>query len=481
MSFLKRRSVQAVLLFLVLVAAGSWFMWGGKAPEPKWKTAAVERGPVQVSVTATGTLQAVVTVQVGTQVSGTVSALYVDFNSKVAKGQVIARIDTTLLRAALADAQSNLERTSAQQRQAASELKRSEALFARGLISQSDLDQASANASVATANLSSSRAQVDRARINLRYATIIAPIDGIVLSRAVDVGQTVAASFNTPTLFTLAGDLREMQVQASVDEADIGKVAAGQSASFTVDAYPDMAFTGSVKQIRLQPVTVQNVVSYDVVISVPNPELKLMPGMTANLTIAVARAEDVLNVPAAALRFSPPDGGKGAGKGKGEWSKRNASAGDSALTASGGDSAGSHNRGAGRGGDSTGVRGGRRGDSTMVRGAGSGHDSTEGSHRRRQGGENGERAGRDRAQASGRVWVLENGKPKPIHVRTGLSDGTRTEITGRIEPGTEVITGVESAVKGEKAAQSSPFGMPRVGGGRQGGGQGGGGGGNRAR
>ena len=442
MAFLKRRSVQAVLLFLVLAAAGSWFMWGGKPPEPVWKTAAAERGPVQVSVTATGTLQAVVTVQVGTQVSGTVSALYVDFNSKVAKGQVIARIDTTLLRAALADAQSNLERTSAQQRQAASELKRSEALFARGLISQSDLDQASANASVAAANLSSSRAQVDRARINLRYATIIAPIDGIVLSRAVDVGQTVAASFNTPTLFTLAGDLREMQVQASVDEADIGKVAAGQSASFTVDAYPDVVFTGSVKQIRLQPVTVQNVVSYDVVISVPNPDLKLMPGMTANLTIAVARAEDVLTVPAAALRFVPPDRGKG--KRKGDWGKRNG------------------------------------GDSAAALAGGPGGDSPEGPQRRgRSGAGNGDAdEGKDGARASGRVWVLENGKPKPIRVRTGLSDGARTEISGHLDPGTEVITGVEAAVKGEKAAQSSPFGMPRMGGGgRQGGGQGGGGGG----
>ncbi len=436
MSFLKKRPVQAVLLFLALAAAGSWFMWGGKAPEPKWKTAAVERGPVQVSVTATGTLQAVVTVQVGTQVSGTVSALYVDFNSKVAKGQVIARIDTTLLRAALADAQSNLERTSAQQRQAASELKRSEALFARGLISQSDLDQASANASVAAANLSSSRAQVDRARINLRYATIISPIDGIVLSRAVDVGQTVAASFNTPTLFTLAGDLREMQVQASVDEADIGKVAAGQSASFTVDAYPDMAFTGSVKQIRLQPVTVQNVVSYDVVISVPNPDLKLMPGMTASLTIAVARVEDVLSVPAAALRFSPPDPGGKKAKGKGEGK----------------------------------TKGGWKGDSAGIGAAGAG-DSSEGRHRRRQGGENGERASGDRSQASGRVWVLENGKPRSIHVRTGLTDGARTEITGQIAPGTEVITGVEIAAKDSKAAQSSPFGMPKMGGGgRQGGG-----------
>ncbi len=422
MAFLKKRSVQAAILIAALAGAGAWYKWGGKPAETKYKTAAAERSPLQVAVTATGTLQAVVTVQVGTQVSGTVSALYVDFNSKVAKNQVIARIDTTLLKAALTDAQSTLERTSAQERQAASEAKRSNALFAKGLISQADLDQATANASVASANLSSSRAQVDRARINLRYATIISPIDGIVLSRAVDVGQTVAASFNTPTLFTLAGDLREMQVQASVDEADIGKVAQGQNATFTVDAYPDTTFTGIVKQIRLQPVTVQNVVSYDVVIGAPNPALKLMPGMTANLTIAVARKEDVVSVPAAALRFSPPDLVKGGGKEKGKWAK-------------------------GEKGDK-----GARGDSAA--------DSSGVPHRRRDGGD-GPRARTN----SGRVWVLENGMPKPIRVETGLTDGSRTEIIGQIEAGTEVITGIEASAKDAKAAQSSPFGMPRIGGG----------------
>jgi HlyD family secretion protein len=461
MAFLKRRPVQAALVLLALAGAASWYQWGRKPAEIKWKTAAAERGPIQVSVTATGTLQAVVTVQVGTQVSGTVSALYVDFNSKVAKGQVIARIDTTLLRAALSDAQSNLERTAAQQRQVASELKRSEALFAKGLISQADLDAATANASVGAANLSSSKAQVDRARINLRYATIVAPIDGIVLSRAVDVGQTVAASFNTPTLFTLAGDLREMQVQASVDEADIGKVAAGQNATFTVDAYPDTTFTGVVKQIRLQPVTVQNVVSYDVVIGVPNPALKLMPGMTANLTIAVARKEDVLSVPAAALRFSPPDlegrhgPGKGMGKGmeKGDGKERNYGNGDGTAGAGRAD----HPR------DSSGAPGKPGGHGRRMRGG----DSAGGAWHARGG-------GNPRAREnSGRVWVVENGKPKPIRVRTGLTDGARTEIDGELEAGALVITGIEVSAKDQKNAQSSPFGMPRVGGGSRGGAGGG--------
>ena len=397
MAFSKTKLPIILLLAAVLAGGGAYWLWGRKPEEVKWRTGQAERGSLQVSVTATGTLQAVLTVLVGTQVSGTVSALYVDFNSQVKKGQVIASIDTTLLRAALMDARSNMEKVEAQERQAADELKRAQALFAKGLVSQSEADQAMADARVAAANLNSAKAQMERARINLRFATIISPIDGIVLSRAVDVGQTVAASFNTPTLFTIAGDLREMQVQASVDEADIGKVKTGQRATFSVDAYPDSLFTGQVKQIRLQPVTVQNVVSYDVVISVPNPNLQLMPGMTASLTIAIARKDDVVHVPAAALQFSPV----ALMVGKGKRGPRDAS--------------------------------------------------------------------------KGRVFVLENGKPNPIEVKIGMSDGSRTEIIGSLEPGTEVLTGVEASRQSGPTAGSSPFGMPRMGGGRGGGGSGGGG------
>ncbi len=452
MSIFKGKSLVILVVTLALACLGGYWLWGGKKAELKWKTAAAEKGPLQLSVTATGTLQAVLTVQVGTQVSGTVSALYVDFNSKVAKGQVIARIDTTLLRAALSDVISNLEKVAAQNLQAAAERKRSQALFAGGLVSQSDLDQAVANADVAAANLNSARAQVDRARINLRYATIISPIDGIVLSRAVDVGQTVAASFNTPTLFTIAGDLRQMQVQASVDEADIGKVNLGQRATFTVDAYPDSVFAGKVEQIRLQPVTVQNVVSYDVVISVPNPDLKLMPGMTASLTIVVARKENVLQVPSAALRFNPWEAmglkgkdGKG-GKG-GKW-------------AQGGGSDGTDGSGGGK--DS--------GKSYRQDSAGSPHKpdtvSADGKAERHWAGK-----GR-KADSSGRVFILENGKPKPVRVTTGLTDGTHTEIEGELQAGTEVITGLDVPKTGGSPAQSSPFGMPRIGGAGGGGGGG---------
>jgi HlyD family secretion protein len=307
MSGITRITLIASIACLTLIAAiGIWFYFGKSKTEIKWRTAPIELGPIKVSVTATGTLKAVLTVQVGTQVSGTVSAIYADFNSQVKKGEVIARIDTTLLRASLTDALSNQERNAAQEKQATETLKRTQALFDRDLVSQSELDQSLANARVATANLNSAKAQVERARINLRYATIISPIDGTILSRAVDVGQTVAASFNTPTLFTIAGDLKQMQVQASVDEADIGKIAMGQTATFTVDAYPESVFVGKVMQIRLQPVTVQNVVSYDVVISVMNPDLKLMPGMTASLNIIVGQKEIALLAPAMALSFKPP-------------------------------------------------------------------------------------------------------------------------------------------------------------------------------
>lgn len=372
------------------VAAGAWYLYRKQGDgEVKYRTAAAERGSIQVSVTATGTLQALVTVQVGTQVSGPIASIHADFNSEVKKGQVIARLDTTLLTAALEDARSNLARVAAQDRQAAEELKRTRALFERALISQAELDQATAAAQVAAANLNSARSQVERARINLRYATITSPIDGIVLSRAVDVGQTVAASFNTPTLFTIAGDLREMEVKAAVDEADIGKVQAGQTAAFTVDAYPEAVFNGSVQQVRLEPKVEQNVVTYDVVIRVPNPDKKLMPGMTANLTIAVTRKDGVVLVPASALRFRPPRGGPDTGRAGGRW-------------------------------------GGQRGS----------------------------------------VYVLVDGKPSPVRVKVGLSDGSRAEIEGPVEPGTPVVTGIEGGAAGPQSA-ARPFGLQPGAGGRR--------------
>jgi HlyD family secretion protein len=362
---------------LLLASVAAWW-WLGREPEVEWRTAPVTRGPIEITVTATGAVEAVTTVQVGTQVSGIVASLHADFNSRVTKGQVIARIDTTLLHAALVDARSGLERAAAQERQSAAERDRARGLFARDLIARSELEAAEAGARVAAANVSSARAGLDRARINLRYAIVESPIDGIVLDRAVDPGQTVAASLNAPTLFTLAGDLREMRVRAAVDEADIGKVREGQTATFVVDAYPDTVFDGTVEQVRLQPQVTQNVVTYDVILRAENPELKLMPGMTANLTIVTLRRDDVLRAPAAALRFiptgfTPPETAEGA-------PKRDA---------------------------------GHRG---MVTGNG--------------------KSGR------ARVFVLEGGKPKAVPVKTGLADGSQVEIVAELPPGTEVIVGM---------------------------------------
>lgn len=306
---MRKNKIWIVSGFVLVAAIAGFWWWKARPATVEWRTAPVTRGPVEVTVTSTGTLQAVTTVQVGTQVSGSIAALYADFNDRVTKGQVIARLDTTLLDAALKDALSGLERVSALSQQAAAERDRARSLFRRDLISRAELEQAEASARVAAANLSSARAQVERARINLRYAIIESPIDGIVLSRAVEPGQTVAASFNTPTLFTIAGDMTEMNVQAAVDEADIGRLRKGQSATFTVDAYPDTVFTGTVEQVRLQPTLTQNVVTYDVILRAANPDLKLMPGMTATLTIVTDRVADALRVPVAALRFTPPDNG----------------------------------------------------------------------------------------------------------------------------------------------------------------------------
>ncbi len=305
---MKRKPMSLWITTGLFLAAAllAWFLFRPGDAGPTWRTGEVTRGSVEATVTATGSLQAVTTVEVGTQVSGVIASLYADFNSTVHRNQVIARLDTTLLYAALQDARSGLQRVTALQRQANAERERARSLFARELISRAELEQAEASASVAEANTSSARAQVERAEINLRYAIIRSPVDGIVLSRDVDPGQTVAASLSAPTLFIIAEDLREMRVQAAVDEADIGRVRDGQTASFTVDAYPDTVFTGVVEQVRLQPIVTQNVVTYDVILRVRNPDLRLMPGMTANLAITVAREEDALRVPAAALYFAPP-------------------------------------------------------------------------------------------------------------------------------------------------------------------------------
>ncbi|MES2285504.1 MAG: efflux RND transporter periplasmic adaptor subunit [Bacteroidota bacterium] len=305
---MKRRRIIIFLIFALLAGGTAYYFFSKNKKEAYlWRTAKVEKGDVIVAVTATGSINADTTVQVGTQVSGIIAKLFADFNTVVKKGEIVAMLDTTLLNATKEDVLANLERAEVQVRQSKLEFDRNKKLFDEKVISQADYDLASTNFNVAKSALKSSKAQLNHAKINIRYATIRAPVSGTVISRSVDVGQTVIANFNSPTLFTIANDLTKMQVHANIDEADIGQVKRGQKVSFTVDAYPDKVFQGLVKQIRLQPVVVQNVVTYIVIIDVPNPDLKLMPGLTANITIKVQEHKGVLKIPGNALHFTPPD------------------------------------------------------------------------------------------------------------------------------------------------------------------------------
>ena len=412
---MKNRFILILILSVAVIGAGGFFYFSsGSSPDVMYRTEKVTRGDIQVVVTATGTLSADTTVDVGTQVSGTISKLYVDWNSKVKKGQVIALIDPTFLASAVQDAQASLEKAKAQTDDSKRTYLREKDLLAKGLAAQADYDAAITTYESNTAAQKSAQSQLDRAIINLKYATITAPIDGVVISRAVDIGQTVAASFSTPTLFTIANDLTKMQVQAAVDEADIGRVQNGEEVLFTVDAYPDQTFHGTVTQIRLMPVTVQNVITYTVIIDVPNPDLKLMPGMTATITILVTKKENVLKIPTIAFRFQPlPD----------QIEVRKDSTGapeDSAKAAE------------------------RRSQYAQMQGGG---------------------AAGQTSRPPTRLWVVGKSKKlTPIYVRTGIADGTYTEIVhGKIEEGQEVVVGVMSQ---KPTAAATPF-TPQGGGGRR--------------
>lgn len=291
---------------------------------PRYTTAPLDNGTVVETVTATGTLNAVTTVQVGSQVSGTIKEILVDFNSPVRKGQVIARIDPQLFeaqvvqaRGALANAEAALNKAVVQEADADRTLKRNKELIKDGFVAQADVDAAQTAYDAAVAQRRSAEAQVDQAKgalsvaaTNLRYTTILSPVDGIVVSRNVDVGQTVAASFQTPTLFTIAQDLTKMQIDTNVDESDIGKARTAQAVTFTVDAYPEKTFSGAVSQVRNAPIVTQNVVTYDVVVRVDNRDLLLKPGMTANVSIRIRDVADALRIPNAALRYRPADSAK---------------------------------------------------------------------------------------------------------------------------------------------------------------------------
>jgi HlyD family secretion protein len=450
----KRSKILIGIAILVLAALGvSWFLRGAENGQ-KFKTARVARGNIRSTVTATGTLNAVTTVLVGTQVSGTIKAIYADFNSGVKKEQLIAQIDPTTFqaqveqaRANLIAAKANLTKAQASLTDSQRTLARSKELFARNLIARSELDTAETNNDSAKAQVGVNEAQVEQsqaalkiAETNLHYTRIVSPVDGIVVSRNVDVGQTVAASFQTPTLFTIAQDLTKMQVDTNVDEADIGKVALNQDVEFTVDAYPDSPFRGTVSQVRIAPQTVQNVVTYDVVIKVDNEEFRLKPGMTANVSIIVATKSGVLRISNAALRFKPTD----------------ADVGKTTATAP---------TEGGKPGDGQGVReGGRPAGAGRPEGGKPG-----GGPGSREGGRPGGPAGRERGESAGQqtgaspakrvygVWILEDGKPKRVEITTGITDGTFTEVTGgELKEGQEVITESSGAKKNNAQQQQMP-------------------------
>jgi HlyD family secretion protein len=305
---MKRKYIYILAGTVVLIAVCLFLVLGSSSKKYDYRFDKVSTGDITMYVTATGTINPVISVDVGTQVSGIINKLYADYNSVVKAGQMIAQIDSTFLVQSVKDAEASLDKARAQFNDSKRNLDREKALLDRGLESQLNYDASLTTFETNTANMKSAQASVDRAKINLAYSTIYAPIDGVVINRAVNVGQTVAASFSSPTLYTIANDLRKMQVQTTVDESDIGRISIGQEATFTVDAYADETFRGTISQIRLAPVTVQNVVNYTVVVDVNNDLLKLMPGMTANVKVLVASAGNVLRVPNMALRFqAPPD------------------------------------------------------------------------------------------------------------------------------------------------------------------------------
>ena len=380
-------SIVVIVLGVVL-----FFVFTNSNGKQKFVTDKISRGDIKSTVSSTGTVNAVTTVQVGTQVSGTIQKLFVDFNSPVKKGQLLALIDPSILeaqvgqaRANLLSAKANLEKSQVMLRDTKTTLERNKTLYAKNFIAKSDLDTSETNylsaiaqIKVAEAQVQQAQAALDSSAINLKYTKILSPVNGTVISRNIDIGQTVAASFQTPTLFTIAQDLTKMQIDTSVDEADIGNVKAGQKAAFTVDAYPESPFTGKVSVVRNAPITVSNVVTYNAVIVVDNTGLKLKPGMTANVSIETESRQSVLRIPNAALRFKPAT---------------------SAATT-----------------DQKGAKG---------------------------------------PKGSG-VWILENNQPKNVKITTGISDGNYTEVTtSELTEGQLIITDSSNSTKKNEPASNA--------------------------
>jgi HlyD family secretion protein len=538
-----------VLFGLLAIAAGVsyWALGRNKSAESNIVKAKVDRGTIRITVNANGTLEALRTVQVGSQISGQIAALHADYNSVVRQGQLLAEIDPRTFKsqvlteeaqnaaaqARMQSAQADLLNQEANLVQVEANLKvaqvanensallyeRSKQLLAKGLVSAADHDIARTNAESAAAKVDQAhagvrqaqaqikarqasieqvksdivgaKAQLERAEINLELTKIYSPVDGVVISRSVDIGQTVAASLSAPTLFLIANDLARMQVKASVDEADIGKITNDVQVSFAVDAYPNDNFSGRISEVRLEPQTVQNVVTYSVIIHVENPQLKLKPGMTANITMVVDQHENVLTVPNTALRFRPagitPENIAELTRGS-QDARGSQTPSDQGPRAEGsspvppvpgteasprGESRDGNTGDANRGDRAQGNRGGGGDRGGFGRGDGSGGGFTRGGGGGRGGGG---RGGSGRGGGQGRnqaavLWVhdAETMEYKPIPVRTGLTDGTRTEVTG----GPELVEGLEivisdlsqSTTTTRPTTNNLPFGVPNIGGG----------------
>lgn len=378
-----------VLILIVFLSIGK----GGPEKNTKPRIQVVKKGNIVNTVTATGTVEPIDQVEIGTQVSGVIESIYTDYNEHVEKGQLIAQIDESTLRARLLQAKSSLASAQNELDYQTKNFNRIKKLYKKDMVSQSQYDETLYRYKNAKSSVKSLESEVEQAEVNLSYASIYSPIDGVVLSKSVEEGQTVAANFNTPTLFLIAKDLTQMQVEVDVDEADIGQVEEGQRVTFTVDAFPETKFTGEVTQVRLEPETTSNVVTYTVIIDAPNPELKLKPGLTANVTIITNEAKNVDRVPASAIRFSPPEN----------------------------------------------VAGDMKPDQGMSPGA-----SPE---------KTGEKPGKNEAT----VWKWEDGKMHPVKVKTGLEDGVWFEIKKGIASGDSVVTGMAKSGETKAPSTRSPF------------------------
>ena len=475
-----------LLILLLLAGAGGGGWWWNtkreKTDTPEFKTLVVARGDITQSVTANGQINAVKNVAVGTQVSGIITEIKVDFNSRVTNGQVIAQIDPSTFDQNITQAQAEVANAKAGEFLAGINFKRAKDLWDSKLIPRADYDKADADLQQAKAALQTKEAGLKRARVDLERATIYSPIDGMVISRNVDVGQTVAASFSTPTLFSIANDLRNMRIEAMVSEADVGGVVEGQSASFTVDAFPGRQFKGQVSQVRFAPITNQNVVNYISVVDVDNADLKLRPGMTANTSIITAQQQGVLRIPNAALRFRPPPGSIVASETNAPGEKPQPE-----LATSGTFAGLPVPPWQGKGERRRPTEDERAGyESSLTPEQKQKYQEVMAAMRARfaqgEGGGGGSAGGErpKRAEPTGprsqTVYVTEKEitatgaekiMVKPVTVKVGISDGTHTEVLEGLKEGDVVVVGTVSSASSAAAAPANPFGSPFGGPGRR--------------